>query len=166
MLQTVIDLPRPFLILLFSLVPVIYAIIRAAFDPLRSVPGPFLARFTRLWYFYKVWCGDFELVNVELHKRYGPIVRIAPGQYSFDDVDAARVVYGSGAGFVKVLEACPVTQKISTVSLTWKTVKLVLGLDATKPSQCLSLLRHVQHPSRDSTPQIRQRLQHDLSTFI
>lgn len=37
-----------------------------------------------------------------LHKKYGSIVRIAPHEYSVDDVDAARTIYGHGNAFVKV----------------------------------------------------------------
>ncbi|ETI27659.1 hypothetical protein G647_00108 [Cladophialophora carrionii CBS 160.54] len=70
-------------------------------DPLRSVPGPFLARFTRLWYLRKVWRGDFEKTNLALHKRYGSIVRIAPNYYSIDDADAIKTIYGHGTQFVK-----------------------------------------------------------------
>jgi hypothetical protein len=44
-------------------------------DPLRSVPGPFLARFTRLWYLRKVWRGDFEKTNIALHKKYGSVAQ-------------------------------------------------------------------------------------------
>lgn len=40
-------------------------------DPLRSVPGPFWARFTRLWYLKQVAGGHFEKTNVELHRRHG-----------------------------------------------------------------------------------------------
>ena len=44
---------------------------RAFTDPLRSVPGPFLARLTRLWYLKAVNKGDFELENVRLHREHG-----------------------------------------------------------------------------------------------
>ena len=40
-------------------------------SPLRSVPGPFVARFTDLWYLKQVQDGCFEKVNRELHKKYG-----------------------------------------------------------------------------------------------
>lgn len=40
-------------------------------DPLRDIPGPFWARFTRLWYLREVANGQFEKTNVALHKRYG-----------------------------------------------------------------------------------------------
>jgi hypothetical protein len=79
-----------------------YGIISAAIDPLRDIPGPFLARFTRLWYFFEVYKGSFEISNLALHKKYGPIVRIAPNEYSIDDVEAAKTIYGHGNAFVKV----------------------------------------------------------------
>jgi len=88
-------------LLLFAL----YIVLRAvyvALDPLRDIPGPFLARFTRIWYFFEIYKGSFERSNIELHKNYGPIVRIAPDEYSIDDVEAAKTIYGHGNAFVKV----------------------------------------------------------------
>ena len=66
-------------------------------SPLRNVPGPFVARFTKLWYLAHVRRGRFEQENIALHRRYGPIVRIAPDHYSLDHPDAVRAVYGLGA---------------------------------------------------------------------
>ncbi|KFY96163.1 hypothetical protein V498_02853, partial [Pseudogymnoascus sp. VKM F-4517 (FW-2822)] len=63
--------------------------------------GPLLARFTRLWYLYKIYKGDFEKTNIGLHEKYGPVVRIAPNEYSIDDVGAAKVIYGHGNAFDK-----------------------------------------------------------------
>lgn len=45
--------------------------IQAALSPLRSIPGPFLARFTRLWLLWHFWRGDFHKTNIELHNKYG-----------------------------------------------------------------------------------------------
>lgn len=39
---------------------------------------------------------------MELHKKHGAVVRIAPGEYSIDGVEGAKVIYGLGRGFVKV----------------------------------------------------------------
>ncbi|PYH41760.1 cytochrome P450 [Aspergillus saccharolyticus JOP 1030-1] len=68
---------------------------------LTSIPGPFLARFTRLWYFSRVWKGHFETDNLDLHARYGPVVRIAPGHYSISERTAVKTVYGTGSRFPK-----------------------------------------------------------------
>lgn len=48
-----------------------YVIIKALVSPLRRLPGPFLARFSRIWYLRNVWRGDFEKKNLELHQKYG-----------------------------------------------------------------------------------------------
>ena len=40
-------------------------------SPLRSVPGPFLARFTNLWYLWYIYTGNFEQKNIALHRKYG-----------------------------------------------------------------------------------------------
>ncbi|GIZ48492.1 hypothetical protein CKM354_001155000 [Cercospora kikuchii] len=80
---------------------VLTKLVRAIFDPLRTVPGPSLARFTRLWEVWQVCKGDFEKTNVELHRRYGPIVRLAPGRYSVCDQIASKIIYGPGSAFTK-----------------------------------------------------------------
>lgn len=46
-------------------------LVRHLRSPLKPVPGPFLARITNAWYFWAVKRGDFEVVNVELHKKHG-----------------------------------------------------------------------------------------------
>lgn len=82
-------------------VAIIYSLIRAAASPLRSVPGPFAARFNRLWYLQKVWTGELPRLNIDLHRKYGPVVRIAPNEYSLDDPNAVKPIYGLGTTFTK-----------------------------------------------------------------
>jgi hypothetical protein len=52
-------------------VALVAAIWRAFFTRLASVPGPFAARFTDLWYAYRLYRGGFEKDNLQLHKKYG-----------------------------------------------------------------------------------------------
>jgi cytochrome P450 len=68
-------------------------------SPLRKIPGPFLARFTRLWYLRRLQLGRFHEDNITLHRKYGPIVRIAPKLYSISTPD--KVVYGIASKFPK-----------------------------------------------------------------
>ncbi|XWW95593.1 hypothetical protein V2A60_003558 [Cordyceps javanica] len=86
----------------FSLIGVIATTVaRAVASPLRSIPGPFFARFTRLWYFVRVLKGHFEAENIALHRRYGPIVRIAPDMFSIDMPEAVGTVYNVGSKMPK-----------------------------------------------------------------
>ena len=50
------------------------AVWRAFFTRLASVPGPFVARFTDLWYAYRIYRGGFEKDNLKLHQKYGTLV--------------------------------------------------------------------------------------------
>src|SRR5947207_14637470 len=49
----------------------LYVAYFAITSPLRYVPGPFLARFTQLWYLWRVHNGHFEQGNIDLHHKYG-----------------------------------------------------------------------------------------------
>jgi cytochrome P450 len=98
-----------------------YAAYSAYSTPLRDIPGPFLARFTRLWYLRTVWSGNAHHINIALHRDYAkdgqfyaPIVRLGPGMYSITRPDKA--VYGIGAKMPK-----------STWYNTWKHPDLVVS---------------------------------------
>ncbi|PSN62844.1 cytochrome P450 [Corynespora cassiicola Philippines] len=67
----------------------LYTLLRALFSPLRHIPGPFLARFTKAWYFYSIYNGRHEHDLIALHRKhakpgefYAPVIRIAPNMYS------------------------------------------------------------------------------------
>lgn len=47
------------------------SILRTLFLSPRNTPGPFLARFSRLWYLRQILKGDFEKTNIALHRRHG-----------------------------------------------------------------------------------------------
>ncbi|PKY06181.1 cytochrome protein [Aspergillus campestris IBT 28561] len=68
---------------------------------LLSIPGPLITRFTKLWYFNRVRLRHFEHDNIQLHEKYGSVVRIAPDHYSIRDRSAVRTVYGKGSRFAK-----------------------------------------------------------------
>ncbi|KAJ3543615.1 hypothetical protein NM208_g3485 [Fusarium decemcellulare] len=70
-------------------------------SPLKRVPGPFVARFTDLWYAWRVWKGHFEKDNIRLHEKYGKVVRYGPNRYSIKDPKGARIIYGHGSHFYK-----------------------------------------------------------------
>lgn len=69
MLQTLFPTMSLVLLLAITLGLAIWRI----FNGLWSVPGPFVARFTDLWYAYRVFRGGFEKDNIELHRKYGAL---------------------------------------------------------------------------------------------
>lgn len=70
--------------------------------PLRKIPGPFLAKATELWRTRKYVKGQWHQDILDLHQRYGPVVRISPNEVSFVDKDALEQVYGIGTNTRKV----------------------------------------------------------------
>jgi hypothetical protein len=70
-------------------------------DPLRNVPGPFLARFSRLWMVYHARKGDMHTTMIALHKKHGKLVRTGPSEVSISDTAALKAIYGAGSKFRK-----------------------------------------------------------------
>lgn len=57
--------------ILFYLISVLFY--NVFFHPLRNVPGPFLAKITRLWLFYHDYTGNPHNYIRELHARSGEL---------------------------------------------------------------------------------------------
>lgn len=73
------------------------AIYRLFFHPLAKVPGPRLAALTHLYEFYydAVLQGRYVFEVEEMHKKYGPIVRVNPREVHIKDPDFFDEFYGS-----------------------------------------------------------------------
>jgi hypothetical protein len=64
------------------------------FHPLRRYPGPLFAHASRLYYAYHLWRGTYCSNMIELHKKYGPVLRIAPDELSYATPQAWQDIYG------------------------------------------------------------------------
>ncbi|KAH8660048.1 cytochrome P450 [Xylariales sp. PMI_506] len=80
---------------------IVYVGIQIIRDPFKHIPGPWFARYSRLWLLNQYIKGDYHHTDIELHRKHGPIVRIGPNQFSIDDPDAAKAIYGHGTQFRK-----------------------------------------------------------------
>ena len=69
---------------------------------LRKLPGPWIARFTRLFLVRQAAKGNANAFYHELHRNYGPIDRIAPNKISTAHLSAIPVIYGVGSKYYKV----------------------------------------------------------------
>ncbi|PGH15361.1 hypothetical protein AJ80_05545 [Polytolypa hystricis UAMH7299] len=65
----------------FLLVKAVYNVY---FHPLRSYPGPWFSRATRLHYVYHQLVGDLAYRTKEWHDAYGEVVRVAPNELSYN----------------------------------------------------------------------------------
>lgn len=69
---------------------------RAFLHPLAGVPGPRLASITGLWRTYRYARGTWHDDVLEVHTKYGPVVRIAPNEVSIVDAGVAKRLFGHG----------------------------------------------------------------------
>ncbi|MCJ1402115.1 hypothetical protein MMC11_005334 [Xylographa trunciseda] len=85
-------------VLCILLLPAIYLIAQATYDlffhPLSHFPGPKLWIISRIPYIRSLQRGDFHRVIQDLHKQYGPIVRLNGNELSFIDAQAWQDIYG------------------------------------------------------------------------
>ncbi|KAI1145124.1 cytochrome P450 [Nemania diffusa] len=82
-------------------VGVVTALARVYSDPLKHIPGPTIARLTPSWLWYISWRG-IECTEVDrLHKRYGPVIRVAPNEVDISDGVASHLIYVKNGGYPK-----------------------------------------------------------------
>lgn len=69
---------------------------------LAPVPGPLLASISNVPRLLWVWSGSVQDVHIDLHKKYGKIVRLGPNAISISDPHEIQKIYGTGANMQKV----------------------------------------------------------------
>jgi cytochrome P450 len=70
-------------------------------SPLRSVPGPLLAKLSPIWIVLIDAAGDRTQTIHKLHQKYGPVVRIGPREVSFSDRNVIKDIYGQTSVYLK-----------------------------------------------------------------
>ncbi|SPJ79283.1 uncharacterized protein FTOL_07674 [Fusarium torulosum] len=90
------------LVVAFILVTIV---LKAVFNyhrgPLSSFPGPWYTRLTGIPLFYARAVGTSRTHLRDIHKRYGPVVRIGPKEISINSVDGYYNVHGVGSRCIK-----------------------------------------------------------------
>ncbi|KAI0841395.1 cytochrome P450 [Hypoxylon sp. FL0890] len=83
----------------------LFALILFLISPLlsysRKIPGPILAKYTRLWYAWQQYGNNFHWTNVNLHRQKGKIVQIMPGYFTIDDPASHKTIYGHASPWIK-----------------------------------------------------------------
>ncbi|KAI0484908.1 cytochrome P450 [Xylariaceae sp. FL0804] len=66
---------------------------RLFFSPLKSYPGPLLARLTNAYAGWHAVKGDIHIITYSNHLKYGPVVRQAPNRLVFNTFQALQDIY-------------------------------------------------------------------------
>ena len=77
------------------------AVYRLYLHPLRRYSGPRWWAVSRLPWLYSTIRGSIVHDIVALHEQYGPVVRIAPDELSYNDPGASKPIYHSNPEFPK-----------------------------------------------------------------
>ncbi|KAH8200960.1 hypothetical protein TruAng_004898 [Truncatella angustata] len=88
---TDVALVAAFLALMYCLYKSIYNLV---FHPLRSFPGPIAHRVSPVPHALSLMSGQQPRYIADLHRKYGPVVRIRPNELAFSDPQAWKDIYG------------------------------------------------------------------------
>ncbi|KAL6156269.1 hypothetical protein ACJQWK_10062 [Exserohilum turcicum] len=70
-------------------------------SPLKSIPGPFLAKFSNIWRFFNHYGQTHIETQRKLHEEHGDIVRLGPNVVSIADASLIKTIYNTRGTFVK-----------------------------------------------------------------
>jgi hypothetical protein len=69
---------------------------------LRGIPGPYLASVTDFWRLRIQYFGPILPTLVDLHRKYGTVVRIGPNKISVSGAEHVKTIYTNRGEFKKV----------------------------------------------------------------
>ena len=78
------------------LVSLCIGIYRVLFAPLSKIPGPKYNLLSEVYLMIQEFTGKRREYIHELHKLYGPVVRLGPNEVSFTSLEAMKEIYSSG----------------------------------------------------------------------
>lgn len=81
--------------------PLAYVVYQRYFHPLAKYPGPFWASITPFWKLWQFLNYRLPQSILELHQKYGAVVRIGPNDIDFWDASAIKPIYRSGRSMPK-----------------------------------------------------------------
>jgi cytochrome P450 len=91
--STLFSLSKIYLPTLLTLYILTRAIQTRYFHPLSSIPGPFLASFSKFWIIYHAFGGNQHHVQIACHKKYGPLFRAGPNYVLVNDPSYIPLIY-------------------------------------------------------------------------
>jgi hypothetical protein len=101
LLGATVNHPALVLVAVASIAGGFYVLYYRCLHPLANYPGPLLASFTNLWKVKELWKLHLPDTLVDLHHKYGDVVRVGPNQLSFRQGESLQKIYKGGRNFAK-----------------------------------------------------------------
>ena len=80
---------------LFGIILLLINLLRIRYSRgLNRFNGPLLASFTNLWKVWYAFNSSQEQIYVDVHRKYGDVVRVGPNELSFADPQSLHDIYG------------------------------------------------------------------------
>lgn len=95
---------------IFAVVVLLARLVRAY--RLASIPGPILARVSDIWRWRAQNSKCYSAKMVEVHEKYGKLVRIGPNHISISDPNAVPIVYTTNPVWPKVCTCVNVDRRL------------------------------------------------------
>ncbi|KAM3081914.1 hypothetical protein ACMFMG_004378 [Clarireedia jacksonii] len=116
----------------------LYALFRKRYwGGLDQLPGPLLASISDIWRWNAVWHENIHIRSLQLHNKYGPLVRIGPKCISVSSPEGIQAIYVNKKGLQKapmygilqpMLEGSPLHNIFSTSDIEYhSSLKRTIG---------------------------------------
>ncbi|KFX98731.1 hypothetical protein V490_02139 [Pseudogymnoascus sp. VKM F-3557] len=125
--------------LLVAVALLLQIIQRLFFHPLRSAPGPWANRVSEIPATIALVTGNQHTYYRSLHEKYGPIVRVSPGELSFVSVEAREEIYGLRKGGLNMEKSAIFMGAVGSVQ-GQTGVSLALNAEHTRQRRALGYL--------------------------
>jgi hypothetical protein len=103
-LRTCWEVIKAYPIPLFFFVITIHLLRNKFGSGLSHIPGPALAGYSHFWRVNDVRKGQAHKTMIDLHRKYGKLVRIAPNVVDVSDPATISVIYNLKGDFTKVCD--------------------------------------------------------------
>ncbi|KAI4866577.1 cytochrome P450 [Hypoxylon rubiginosum] len=91
-------------LLVLSVYPILRCIYNVYFHPLKNIPGPYSWSASRLPFVYSLLRGTIVHDIEKLHRKYGPVLRIAPNELTFAQPEAWSDIFQLRPGHQQFLK--------------------------------------------------------------
>lgn len=90
-----------FLVVATAILAAVSVVYEWVSSPLTRIPGPFAASLSRWWLVKYTRKGNLHRKTMELHEKYGLLVRIAPNEISVASPSAIKQIYGEWMAWMR-----------------------------------------------------------------